>query len=92
MAKRIKVFYRKLGKENLWGAAYSGENRIEIDPRTKGKKYLEILNHEILHVLFPDLSEEEIVEKSILMTNTHWHEGIRRVDNHCGDPLQDGSK
>lgn len=90
--KRFKVSYKKLGKQNVWGLADLDNNTIEIDLRAKGKKHFEILNHEVLHLLFPKLSEGQIIEKSILLTNTLWHEGYRRIDNHVGDPLQDGSK
>lgn len=86
--KKIKVVYRKLGKERVWGWAH-GNDYIEIDPRLKGKKHLEILNHEILHVLFPQLSEKEIVKKSIILTNTLWQDGFRKCDHDDSMPLQD---
>ena len=54
--KAIKVIYRKLGKEKAWGQAHSHNNSVELDPRITGKKHLEILTHESLHILFPELS------------------------------------
>ena len=55
---RIKVVYRKLGKEKVYGWANSENNSIEIDERLKGKKQLEIILHEALHLLHPELEED----------------------------------
>ena len=89
--KRIKVKYKKLGKQKALGQAHCGYNTIEIDERLYGKKLIEIIVHESLHILFPDIEEEEVVSKSIVLTNTLWHEGIRMIDNENSIPLQDGS-
>lgn len=89
--KRIKVKYEKLGKAKSWGIAHCGMNTIEIDSRLTGKKQMEIMLHESLHIMFPKLTEQEIEKKSILLTNTLWHEGFRKVDNSNEHPLQDGS-
>ena len=64
---------------------------IELDKSLKGKKHLEILLHEVLHLLLPEAEEEEIVKKSVTLCNTLWHEKYRRVDDKEGMPLQDGS-
>lgn len=85
---RIKVLYRKLGRERAYGQA---DDIIELDPRIKGKKHFEILVHEALHVLFPTLSEDAIIKKSITLVNTLWHEGYRRIDEDTSHPLQDGT-
>lgn len=85
--RKIKVYYRKLGKERVHGWAHY--DCIELDPRLRGKKHLEILLHEITHYLFPDLSEEEVIKKSVIMTNTVWNENYRRIDNDTSMPLQD---
>jgi hypothetical protein len=90
--KRINVSYKKLGKTQAWGWAYHEDGRIEMDERVKGKKHAEILTHEILHVLFPNLSEKEVEAKAIVFVNTLWHEGYRRIDNENSIPMQDGSK
>jgi hypothetical protein len=47
--------------------------------------------HECLHILFPELEEDEIVEKSIKLVNTLWLEQYRRVETHNDTPLQDGT-
>lgn len=88
--RKIKVVYKKLGRDKAWGRSH-GEGSIEIDSRLKGKKLIEIIFHECLHELFPKLSEDEVIKKSILLTNTLWHEGYRRVDDSTEQPLQDGT-
>lgn len=92
MAKsnKIKIIYKKLGRERAYGLADTDE--VIIDSRLKGKKHLEIMLHECLHYLYPEASEEEVVEKSIKLTKTLWHDGYRKVDNHDHDKLQDGTK
>lgn len=67
-------------------------NTIEIDRNACGKKEMEILLHEMVHLLWKDESEEDVERKSILMTNTLWHQKYRRVDDTNKQPLQDGTK
>ena len=86
----IKVKYKKLGKEKVWGLADS-QGIIYIDSRLKGKKHLEILIHETLHLLYPDDSEDEIVERSIILTNLIWKQRYRRLEEEKKMRLQDGS-
>ena len=88
---KIRIKYRKLGKEKAWGIAHS-DGLIEIDPSIKSKKHLEIVIHEVLHILFPEASEQEIVEKSIILTKILWSEHYRRIEPEVHQPLQDGSK
>lgn len=88
--KRFKVIYKNLKK--VWGYADLETNEIHIDQKAKGKKHLEILIHESAHLLWPDESEESIVRKSIMLTNTLWSENYRRIDNRNDLPLQDGTK
>jgi hypothetical protein len=87
--RKIKVVYRKLLREKAWGQCH--DDGIEIDPRLKGRKHLEIMLHECSHYLWPTDSEEEIIRKSIILTNTLWHDGYRKIDNDESQPLQDGS-
>lgn len=88
--RRIKVVYKKLGRAHAWGLADETNRIVELDERLKGKKHLEILSHEVIHLLLPDASEEEVEEISINLTNILWKEGYRRIDNSAEDPLQDG--
>lgn len=87
---KIKFIRVKLGREKVWG--HADDYPLKIDDRLRGKKELEIYIHESLHYLFPKASEETITKKSILLTNTLWNEGFRKVDNSNDLPLQDGSK
>jgi len=88
---RIKIIYKKLGREQAHGIAESDGN-VYIDPRLKGKKHCEILIHETLHLLNPTDDEKAIIRKSVTLTNILWKEGYRRVDDSNDMPLQDGSK
>ncbi len=88
---RINVIYKKLGRHKVYGYANLGDNEVELDIRLTSKKHLEILVHECLHILFPELEEDEIIEKSIKLVNTLWLEQYRRVETHNDTPLQDGS-
>jgi hypothetical protein len=86
----IKVKYQKLGKQKVWGLADS-EGVIYLDSRLKGKKHLEILIHESLHLLYPDAEEEEVEEKSISLCNLIWKQRYRRIEEDKKEPLQDGT-
>lgn len=88
---KIKIEHKKLGREKAYGMADS-DGTIYLDPRLKGKKHLEILVHECLHILYPMDSEEAIIDKSVTLCKLLWKEGYRRVDNSNKVPLQDGSK
>jgi hypothetical protein len=87
---RIKIIYKKLGREQAHGIAESDGN-IYLDPRLRGMKHAEILIHEVLHLLNPKDSELAIIRKSITLTKVLWKEGYRRVDDTNDEPLQDGS-
>ena len=89
LQKRIKFNRVKLGREKIYGSA--DEYPLRIDDRLKGKKELEIYLHESYHYLFPNMTEEEVEWKSILLCNTLWHEGYRKVDNSNDIHLQDGT-
>lgn len=84
----ISVKYSKLGRKKCWGLAYQDTNEIELDTRLKGQKHLEILLHETMHLLLPDLTEEEIIDKSITLTKILWNEDYRRIDNDTSQKLQ----
>jgi hypothetical protein len=86
----IKVKYQKLGKQKVWGLADS-EGVIYLDSRLKGKKHLEILIHESLHLLYPEAEEDEIVNKSISLCNLIWKQRYRRIEEDKKEPLQDGT-
>lgn len=77
----MKVVYRKLGKEKAWGQAHIDSNTIEIDPRLKGRRKIEILLHEALHILNHEWSETKVIEQSKKLTSLLWKEHYREVDN-----------
>lgn len=58
--KKIKVKYRKLGKEKADGLAHIDSRTIEIDERLKGKRALGALLHECIHHSCPTAAEEEV--------------------------------
>jgi len=88
---KIKIIYKKLGREQAHGIAES-DGVVYIDSRLKGKKLLEILLHELMHLQNPLDDEETIINKSVTLCKILWKEGYRRVDNSNDVPLQDGSK
>lgn len=88
---KIKIIYKKLGREKAYGMADS-DGVVYIDTRYKGKKHLELLIHECLHLLNSEDDEEAIIEKSVTLCKILWKQGYRRVDNSNDTPLQDGSK
>ena len=90
--KRIKVKYKKLGKYKAWGMANFEDNTIEVDSNLKGKKKMEIIIHEVLHCLFKDMEEEEVIQKSVILTHTLWHEHFREIQPEQKIRLQDGTK
>ena len=88
---KIKIIHKKLGREQAYGIAES-DGIIYIDQRLKGKKHLEIVIHEVEHLLNPMDDEEMIIEKSVTLCKVLWNLGYRRIDNSNDVPLQDGSK
>lgn len=87
---RIKIIYRKLGKEQAYGIC-SSDGIIEIDERLKGRKMLEVLLHELMHYINPMDDEKTIIRKSVTLTKVLWKEGYRKIDDTIDLPLQDGS-
>jgi hypothetical protein len=90
--KKIRVKYSKLGREKVWGYAHMGDGMVELDERLRGKKHLEILLHESVHLLFPEMDEDGVIDVSVVLTKLLWSEGYRRVDGSDKDFLQDGGK
>ena len=71
-----KVHYKKLIK--AWGYAHLEKNYIELSVSLRGRKHLEILIHEHLHILLPAYDEEYIVEMSKEMSKLLIKEGYHR--------------
>ena len=85
----MKIIYKKL--KGLYGLAHLGTDVIEIDNRIKGKKLLEILLHESLHIYLPKKSEASIIKLSVDLTNILWEQEYRQVDNTNSIAMQDDS-
>lgn len=85
----IKVVYKKLGRRNEWGNADIDGKIIEIDPRAVGRKKIEILLHESIHILFPVLDEEAVKKAGAAMAKVLWDEGVRPTDTADHQKLQD---
>lgn len=85
--RKDKVIERKLGysnnrnkkKEKVLGHAHFEDGLIEIDPRQSNRSYMDTLIHEKLHLLFPNLSENQIKLKSTELTKLLWDMNYRRV-------------
>jgi hypothetical protein len=78
-ATKIKVVEVKLKREHAMGQAWAGEGLVEIDPRQKAKVYCNTLIHELLHVVFPDLSEHKVRVTAGQFTKALWDAGYRRI-------------
>lgn len=92
--KVTKVITKKLGRvriegERVWGIANHDTGTIEIDPRCKGIKHLEILIHEAAHITLPFLTEEPISSSAAEIARVLWEQGYRKHDNDTSQKLQD---
>lgn len=79
--KSVDISYRKLLRHKAIGLAYTSEGKIEIDSRLKGKELLYVLIHELTHMYFPDMSEDDVIELSEFFCHYIHKENFRRVDN-----------
>lgn len=79
--KHPKVIETKLGRKRADGIMQYEENTIYIDERLKGEVKLETYNHEYFHFLFPDMTEEEVLDKSKRLTEFLWIHHVRFVEN-----------
>jgi hypothetical protein len=77
MRKRLKIIETKLGREKALGQYWEGSRLIEIDPRLASKIYLKAMIHELLHDLFPNLSEKVVTKTAIRMANVLWQHNVR---------------
>ena len=77
--KRIKINFKKLGREKAFGQAVSSENLIEIDPRQKQKTLLNTLIHELLHVIEPEWTESKVRKTASILARYVWEARFRRL-------------
>lgn len=74
---RTKVVYKRL--KRAWGYAYIHLDKIELYDKLKGRKHLEILIHEKLHLMFPDLDEQAIIRHAKELSSLLWKQDYRRL-------------
>ena len=77
--KKLKIREKKLGRNRSWGLYYHGENLIEIEERMKSKHYLSVLVHELLHHIFPWMSENMVSRAAPKIAKGIWQQGYRRI-------------
>ena len=75
----IKIIYRKLGKEQASGLAYKEDRLIHLDSRLKGKEWLEVLIHEVLHIQNPTWSEIKIIGHSRELSEIVFNEAVKKL-------------
>jgi hypothetical protein len=90
LRKLPHIMFRKMGREDADGQAinqaFSGQSKVahpivEVDPRTKNKKRMEIFIHESLHHVFPALPEHEILSAGRYVARVLWHMQYRADDD-----------
>lgn len=74
----IKIEEKKLGRERMHG--YTFKDTIVLDPRLKPRKHFEIIIHEMLHQLYPEMSETNVKKSSKKLARFLWEYGFRKVD------------
>jgi len=88
MAKIKGVISKKMPK-GQWAEADHETGLIYIDPKCKGIKDFEMVNHEGLHILCPWLSEDAVRIIASDLTRVQWERGYRRIDSDDTTELQD---
>jgi hypothetical protein len=74
----MKIIEKKLGREGAMGV-WREPGLIHIDPRLKPRKHLEILIHEMLHEVFPPLSETAVTKGAKRICSALWNAKYRRI-------------
>ena len=72
-----EVEHRKLGRDNAYGIAWMNENKISIDSRITGYRYMLYLLHEHFHLKHPDWSETKVKKESSKTARFLWQMGFR---------------
>jgi hypothetical protein len=76
----IKIFYRKLGKEQALGLAFKDTRVIHIDSRLQGLEKLTVLIHEIMHVQQPKWAEIKVEGNAKELAQLLWENKIRILE------------
>ncbi len=77
----VKLGRHRVGGRGVYGFALKDRNRILIDPRQRGRTYLDTIIHEKLHLMFPEWSERRVIRTARELTTMLWNHSYRRVDN-----------
>jgi hypothetical protein len=83
LRKPPRVVFRPLGKERAHGQAHvcpsnpAQRGLIEIDPRLRGRRLLEVAIHEMLHQIFPAMGEEDVRRAGRWIALSLWAWGVR---------------
>lgn len=82
MKKKLpKVIETKLGQEQAEGIMVYAQNTIYIDERLRGKAKFLVYIHELLHFIYPEKTEREVIRESELITEFLWKHHFRIVEN-----------
>lgn len=76
-----EIIHRKLGKEQAHGLAFQEEGIIHIDSSLKGQYKLEILIHEILHILQPKWGEDRVVGNAREISRCLYENNLRFIED-----------
>lgn len=79
--KPIEIKYRKLGKEKAHGLAWCEDGLIEIDSRLRGQEKLEIIIHEVLHVLQPKWAEDRVAGNAREISRILYENNLRFIED-----------
>lgn len=79
MAKEPRVQERKLGQHGARGLCWN-DGLIEVDERLVGRERLEILLHEYLHHLDPEMCERRVSSWARRMARFLWRQRVRIID------------
>lgn len=88
------VRVRPLGREQAHGLAYTCPSdgdlhgSMEIDARLKGRALLETLIHELLHLIFPGMLEEDVRRAGRYLALCLWAWGIKIDEDHIYELVQ----
>ena len=77
---RIKLEDKKLGRERNDGQAIFADKKIEIDPRLSTKSRLNIVLHEGIHILDPNLPELKVRAYANRVSDLLWRDRWRRIE------------
>jgi len=78
--KKTTIEHKKLGRNKALGLAFKDENLIHLDERLKGKEYLLVAIHELLHIYKKEYTEEEVEKFSQYLADNLWKLKFRKTE------------